>query len=150
MPYDEPSDLIASAESTLDTVALLLGDISEEVSDTPGDWSIAEILNHLLDAEQRYFARVQRLKRETHPRMRVMPAADVTKLTALQAWKAFYELRGRHVSLLRTLKPADWRRSGTLSPGVGKVTIAGIVRHLAAHDATHTAQIARRLSGRPR
>jgi hypothetical protein len=32
---------------------------------------------------------------------------------------------------------------------LGKVTIAGIVRHLAAHDAAHTAQIARRLSGRP-
>jgi uncharacterized damage-inducible protein DinB len=149
MPYDEPADLIASCESTLDTVALLLGDIAEEVPDTPGDWTIAEILNHLLDAERRFFARVRRLKRETNPRMRVMPA-DVTALTALQAWKAFYELRRRHVRLLRTLKAADWRRSGTLSPGVGKVTIAGIVRHLAAHDAAHTAQIARRLSGRPR
>jgi uncharacterized damage-inducible protein DinB len=150
MPYDEPADLIASCESTLDTVALLLGDIAEEVPDTPGDWTIAEILNHLLDAERRFFARVRRLKRETNPRMRVMPDADVTRLTALQAWKAFYELRSRHVQLLRTLKPTDWRRSGTLSPGVGKVTIAGIVRHLAAHDAAHTAQIARRLSGRPR
>ena len=80
--------------------------------------------------------------------MKVMPDADVTKLTALQAWKVFYELRRRHVRLLRSLKPADWHRSGTLSP-LGKVTIAGIVRHVAAHDAAHTAQIARRLSGRP-
>jgi uncharacterized damage-inducible protein DinB len=150
MPYDEPADLIASAEATLDVIALLLGDISEEVPDTPGDWTIAEILNHLYDAERRFFARVRRLKRETNPRMRVMPDVDVTKLSALQAWKAFYELRRRHVQLLRTLKAADWRRSGTLSPGVGKVTIAGVVRHLAAHDAAHTAQIARRLSGRPR
>ena len=150
VPFDEPADLIASFEASLDTIALLLGDIAEEVPDTPGDWTIAEILNHLLDAENRYFARVRRLKRETNPRMRVMPDADLNRLTALQAWKAFYELRRRHVRLLRTLKPADWRRSGTLSPGVGKVTIAGIVRHLAAHDAAHTAQIARRLSGRPR
>jgi uncharacterized damage-inducible protein DinB len=150
MPYDEPADLIASCDATLDTVALLLGDIAEEVPDTPGDWTIAEILNHLLDAERRFFARVHRLKREANPRMRVMPDADVTKLTALQAWKAFYELRRRHVRLLRKLPPSDWRRSGTLSPGVGKVSIAGIVRHLAAHDAAHTAQIARRLSGRPR
>jgi uncharacterized damage-inducible protein DinB len=148
MPYDEPADLIGSAESTLDTIALLLGDISEEVQDTPGSWTIAEILNHLLDAERRYFSRVRRLRREQNPQMKVQPDADVTKLTALQAWKAFYELRRRHVRLLRTLKPAEWRRSGTLSP-LGKVTIAGIVRHLAAHDAMHTAQIARRLSGRP-
>jgi uncharacterized damage-inducible protein DinB len=150
MPYDEPADLIASCEATLDTIALMLGDIAEEVPDTPGDWSIAEILNHLLDAERRFYARVRRLKRETNPRMRVMPDADVTKLTVLQAWKAFYELRRRHVRLLRTLQAKDWRRSGMLSPGVGKVTIAGIVRHLSAHDAAHTAQIARRLSGRPR
>jgi uncharacterized damage-inducible protein DinB len=148
MPYDEPADLIGGAESTLDTIALLLGDISEEVQDTPGSWTIAEILNHLLDAERRYFSRVRRLRREQNPQMKVQPDADVTKLTALQAWKAFYELRRRHVRLLRTLKPAEWRRSGTLSP-LGKVTIAGIVRHLAAHDAMHTAQIARRLSGRP-
>jgi uncharacterized damage-inducible protein DinB len=148
VPYDEPADLIGSAEATLDTIALLLGDISEEVQDTPGFWTIAEILNHLLDVERRYFSRVRRLRREKNPQMKVMPDADVTRLTALQAWKLFYELRRRHVRLLRTLRPAEWRRSGTLSP-LGKVTIAAIVRHLAAHDAAHTAQIARRLSGRP-
>src|SRR5437773_5448767 len=145
MPYDEPADLIGCCEATLDTVALLLGDLSEEVQDTPGAWTIAEILNHLLDAEGRFFTRVRRLRSERHPQMRVMPDADVTLLSALKAWKAFYELRRRHIRLLRTLKPADWRRSGTLSP-VGNVTVAGIVRHLAAHDAIHTAQIARRLS----
>lgn len=149
MPYDEPADLIGSCEATLDTIALLLGDISEEVQDTSDSWTIAQILNHMLDAERRYFSRVRRLRRENKPQMRVMPGVDVTRLSALKAWKAFYELRRRHVRLLRTLKPADWRRSGTLSPGVGKVTIAGIVRHLVVHDATHTAQIARRLSGRP-
>ena len=83
MACDDPADLIASCEATLDVIALLL-----------------------------------------------------------------YKLRRRHVRLLRSLKPAEWRRSGTLSP-LGKVTIAGIVRHVAAHDAAHTAQIARRLSGRP-
>ena len=148
MPYEEPADLIGSAEATLDIIALLLGDISEEVRNTPGTWNIAEILNHLLDAEGRYFARVRRLRRERQPLMKVMPDADVTRLTALQAWKLFYELRQRHIRLLRSLRPGEWRRSGTLTP-LGKVTIAGVVRHMAAHDAAHAAQIARRLSGRP-
>ena len=75
MPYDEPADLIGSAEATLDTIALLLGDIGEEVQDTPGAWTIAEILNHLLDAERRYFSRVRRLRREKNPQMKVMPDA---------------------------------------------------------------------------
>ena len=80
--------------------------------------------------------------------MRILPNPDYTKLSALRAWTNFYELRRRHLSLLRSLKPDEWRRSGTLTH-VGRITIASLVRHMAAHDATHAAQIARRLSGRP-
>jgi uncharacterized damage-inducible protein DinB len=147
MAYDEPDDLIGSCEATLDTLGLLLGDLGEEVAQTPGAWTIAEILNHLLDTEQRYVRRVRRIRREPGPTMRMMPDPDYTKLSVLKAWTQFYELRKRHLKLLRSLKPAEWRRSGTLAP-IGKISIASLVRHMAAHDAMHTAQIARRLSGR--
>ena len=147
MAFDEPADLIGSCEATLDTLGLLLGDLGEEVAETPGAWSIAEILNHLLDTEQRYVGRVRRMRREVRPGMRIMPDPDYRKLSALKAWTRFYELRKRHLRLLRSLEPAEWRRSGTLTP-VGKISIASLVRHMAAHDAMHTAQIARRLSGR--
>ncbi len=148
MPYDEPADLIGSCAATLDTIGLLLGDLGEEVAESPGDWTIAQILNHLLDTESRYIGRVRRMRREDRPAMRMMPDPDYKKLSGLKAWTQFYELRQRHLKLLRSLKPAEWRRSGTLTP-VGKVSIATLVRHMAAHDAMHTAQIARRLSGRP-
>jgi uncharacterized damage-inducible protein DinB len=148
VPYDEAADLIGSCEATLDTIGLLLGDLSEEIAESPGDWSIAQILNHMLDTEHRYIGRVRRMKREDRPAMRMMPDPDYTKLSGLKAWTMFYELRKSHLKLLRSLKPAEWRRSGT-STSVGKVSIAGLVRHMAAHDAMHTAQIARRLSGRP-
>ncbi len=147
MAFDDAADLIGACEATLDTVGLLLGDLGEEVAETKGAWSIAEILNHLLDTERRYIGRVRRMRREARPKMRIMPDPDYTRLTALKAWKQFYELRRRHLRLLRSLKAAEWRRSGTLTP-VGKVSIASLVRHMAAHDAMHTAQIARRLSGR--
>ena len=127
----------------------MLGDLSEEVAESRGDWSIAQILNHLLDTENRYVGRVRRMRREDRPTMKIMTDPDYTKLPALKAWARFYELRKRHLRLLRSLKIAEWRRSGTLTP-VGKISIAGLVRHMAAHDAMHTAQIARRLSGRPR
>jgi uncharacterized damage-inducible protein DinB len=148
MAYDEPADLIGSCEATLDTLGLLLGDISEEVQDTPGSWTIGEVLSHLLDTERRYYGRVGRMRREDRPKMRIMPDPDYKKLSALQAWSLFYELRRRHVRMLRSLKPGEWRRGGTLTP-VGRITIASLVRHMTAHDAMHTAQIARRLSGRP-
>jgi uncharacterized damage-inducible protein DinB len=145
--FDEPADLIASAEASLDTLGLLIGDIKEEIQDSGGSWTIAQILNHLLDTERRYLARIRRVRRERHPRMRVLPAEDYTKLTALKAWTEYYDLRQQQVRLLKRLKPHEWKRSGTLTP-VGRVTITTLVRHLVAHDAAHTAQIARRLSGR--
>jgi uncharacterized damage-inducible protein DinB len=56
--FDEPADLIASCQATLDTLGLLVGDMSEEVQDRSVAWTIAQVLNHLLDTEQRYYARV--------------------------------------------------------------------------------------------
>jgi uncharacterized damage-inducible protein DinB len=146
--FDEPADLIASAEAALDVIGLLMGDIKEEIQESGDAWTIAQILNHLLDTERRYLARVRRVRREHHPRMRVMPDDDYNRLSALKAWTEFYDLRGQHIRLLKRLKPHEWRRSGTLTP-VGRVTIASLVRHLVAHDAAHAGQIARRLTGRP-
>lgn len=147
MAFDETADLIGSCESSLDTLGLLMGDINEEIQDGGDSWTIAQILNHMLDTEQRYLARVRRIRRERHPHMRVMPDEDYTKLPPLKAWTQFYDLRQQQVRQLRRLQPDEWRRSGTLTP-VGRVTITSLVRHLVAHDAMHTAQIARRLSGR--
>ena len=147
MAFDEPADLIGSCEATLDTLGLLVGDMSEEIQDRDGAWTIAQVLNHLLDTERRYYGRVQRMRRELRPKMRIMPDPDYTKLSALKAWSQFYELRHRHLRLLRSLEPAEWRRSGTLSP-IGRISIGTLVRHMAAHDAMHAAQIAKRLSGR--
>jgi uncharacterized damage-inducible protein DinB len=145
--FDEPADLIGSCAASLDTLGLLMGDIKEEIQDAGDSWTIAEILNHLLDTERRYLARVRRVRLERHPHMRVLPNEDYTKLSALKAWTQYYDLRRQQIRQLQRLKPHEWNRSGTLSP-VGRVTIASLVRHLVAHDAMHTAQIARRLSGR--
>ena len=148
MPFDEPADLIGSCEASLDTLGLLVGDMSEEVQDQGDAWTIAQVLSHLLDTEQRYYTRVRRMRKEPKPKMRVMPDPDYTRLNALRAWSQFYELRQRHLRLLRSLRPDEWDREGSLAP-IGDITIASLVRHMAAHDSMHTAQIARRLSGRP-
>jgi len=63
MPFDEPADLIGSCEATLDTLGLLLGDLNEEVDPSDAAWTIAEILNHLVETERRYSGRVQRMRR---------------------------------------------------------------------------------------
>ncbi|MEP6752980.1 MAG: DinB family protein [Candidatus Dormiibacterota bacterium] len=148
MAFDEPADLIGSCEATLDTLGLLIGDMSEEVQDRGSAWTIAQVLNHLLDTERRYYGRVRRIRKEVNPQMRIQPDPDYNRLTALRAWSQLYGLRQRHLKLLRSLKAGEWERSGTLTP-IGDITIASLVRHMAAHDSMHAAQIARRLSGRP-
>ena len=148
MAFDETADLIGSYEAQLDTLGLLIGDLSEEIQDGSAAWTIAEILNHLLDGETRYGNRIRRVRGESKPQMRVMPNADYTRLSALTAWTQLYELRLRNLELLKSLKKSEWKRSGTLTP-VGRVTIESLVRHLVAHNDLHIAQIARRLSGRP-
>ncbi len=147
MAYDEPADLIGSCAATLDTLGLLIGDMSEEVQDRGDAWTIAQILNHLLDTERRFYGRVRRMRKEANPQMRMMPDPDYTRLTALRAWSRFYELRQRHLKLLRSLKADEWNRAGNLTR-IGDITIASLIRHMAAHDSMHAAQIARRLSGR--
>ncbi|HEY8634277.1 MAG TPA: hypothetical protein VIO34_04885, partial [Candidatus Dormibacteraeota bacterium] len=42
MAFDEPADLIGSCEATLDTLGLLIGDMSEEVQDRGRAWTIAQ------------------------------------------------------------------------------------------------------------
>ena len=147
MAFDEVADLIGSCEASLDTLGLLIGDIKEEVQDRGESWTIAEIINHMLETELRYGTRVRRMRRERHPQMRVLPDGDYKKLNVLKAWSEFYEARRANLRLFGQLRPDEWKRSGTLAP-VGRVTIESLVRHLVAHDATHTGQIARRLSGR--
>jgi hypothetical protein len=88
------------------------------------------------------------MRKEVRPQMRMKPDPDYKKLTALRAWSQFYELRQRHLKLLRSLKEDDWNREGNLTT-IGDITITSLVRHMAAHDSMHAAQIARRLSGRP-
>jgi hypothetical protein len=78
MPDDETADLIGSCEATLDTLGLLLGDIGEEVQDSGDSWTIAQILNHLVDFELRHMARVRRMRRETNPRMRAFRTPTTT------------------------------------------------------------------------
>ena len=48
MAFDEAADLIGSCEATLDTLGLLVGDMSEEVQETDDAWTIAEIRSSML------------------------------------------------------------------------------------------------------
>ena len=61
-----------------------------------------------------------------------------------QALGAFLRFREQHITDLAALRPEDWERPGRHEEQ-GEITITNQVIHLVAHDAIHTAQIARQL-----
>jgi len=154
--YDVPSESLTTLRATPAILRRLLAGLSQERAATlrGGDegWSILEVVCHLRDAEERAIERMRTLREADEPRIagydqeawaRERRYAD-DDLQA--ACNAFLEYRRRHIAELEALGPDAWERAG-LHDEQGRVTIASHTLHIAAHDATHLAQIARQYPG---
>lgn len=114
---------------------------------TEGEWSIAEILNHLLVGERNViFPRLQRMLLEEAPAF-PSSATSRTGFAAVPASRdftedlaAFRQVRSRTVELLKRLGEGDWQRIGT-TPTRGTLTIEAYARYLADHDVEHLNQL---------
>jgi uncharacterized damage-inducible protein DinB len=112
----------------------------------PGQWSIAEILAHLSDAEV-----------VGSWRMRLIMGRNGTPISAFDqdVWattfdyanrnpkdslKAFRTLRDNNLALLRSIPNELWENYGMHSER-GKETIAHMVRMFAGHDLNHLRQV---------
>lgn len=145
--YNEKRELIASYRATPQILNALLQDVSDAAAALPPEddgWAIAEIICHLLDAEQRTFERVIRIRDEERPSLAVFPDDDYRGRSAAGTLAAFSSLRTEHVRLLEGLDSGAWSRTG-MHASEGEVSILDLTRHIAAHDAEHLAQIARQL-----
>jgi uncharacterized damage-inducible protein DinB len=112
-----------------------------------GEWSIAEILNHLLVGERDVIRpRLQRMLLAAAPRFpssatsRTGFAAEPTPGDFRADLAAFRHVRNQTVALLRRLGERDWQRIGT-TPTRGTLTIEEYVRYLANHDREHLEQL---------
>jgi uncharacterized damage-inducible protein DinB len=126
-----------------------------------GEWSAAEVLGHLLDAEVTLGFRIRKLAAE--PGAAVVAwdqdrwtdglrhrRADARRLAA-----AYGALRAANVDQVRRLSPAQRRAAGR-HPEYGRLRVDQILTHWAEHDLNHLEQIraalrasrhGRRLSG---
>ena len=112
-----------------------------------GEWSIAEILNHLLVGERDVILpRLQRMLLEEAPRFpssatsRTGFAAEPNPRGLRADLTAFRHVRNQTVGLLGRLGEHDWQRIGT-TPTRGTLTIEDYVRYLANHDHEHLEQL---------
>jgi uncharacterized damage-inducible protein DinB len=112
----------------------------------PGEWSVVEVLAHLLDVELVLGFRVRKTAAE--PRS-VLTAWDQERWTAglrhrradaRHTLAAFTALRADTVALMRRLTPAQRRASGRHAE-YGRIRVDQMVAHVAEHDLNHLQQI---------
>lgn len=114
-----------------------------------GEWSMGEILNHLLVGERDViFPRLQRMLLEEAPTFptsatsRAGFAATPAPREFSEDLAAFRQVRSRTVAFLTGLGagPGHWLRIGT-TPTRGTLTMEAYARYLAEHDLEHLAQL---------
>lgn len=113
----------------------------------PGEWSINEVIGHMIEAEQRGFAgRIQRILAEeqhicqTWDPNQVAEARGDTNKTAVALWQTFAALREQSIALVLALQPEQLTQSGQ-HPAVGELSISALLYEWVYHDRNHFKQI---------
>jgi uncharacterized damage-inducible protein DinB len=140
----EQSDVLTMLRSAPATLTVLVSGLDDEVARRPvGDeWSISEIVAHLVDGERAWFTRIRRMATEDGPLMEMFPNADYSSPSLAESLSGYERDRAQDLDYLESLAPEQWARPGR-HESWGDVDILWAARHLAAHDAEHFAQIAR-------
>jgi uncharacterized damage-inducible protein DinB len=131
----------------LSATPTLLGEIAREAGERawtppkPGEWSIGEIVRHLVEGDRDTFLpRLRRMLAESRPVFAHggRGEGDQADLPTLLA--AFADARRQAVALLRGLDDAGWRREG-VSPSRGPLSVEAYAATMDAHDTEHLRQI---------
>jgi hypothetical protein len=148
--------LLARMERTPDALEALLHGLPDadwRWKPTPADWSVLEVVVHLLEEESLDFgARLEAtLADPGRPWPPYDPAGRVgegrfNERDPLAALREFREERGRTLAWLRGLPAPRW--DAAHAHPSGKTLRAGdLLASWAAHDARHVQQVAKRLHG---
>jgi hypothetical protein len=112
----------------------------------PGKWSVREILAHLADAEIVAGYRMRSVLGEpgcaipAFDQNRWAEAEDYPKRDAKMSLRLFRTLREANLSMLKSLKPEQWKHFGIHSER-GEESIERIAQMMAGHDINHFRQI---------
>ena len=112
----------------------------------PREWSVVEVLAHLLDVEIALSFRVRKAAAEPGSVLtpwdqeRWTPGLRHQRAEPRGTLAAFAALRADTVALLRRLTPAQ-RRAVARHPEYGRLRVDQMVAHVAEHDLNHLQQI---------
>ena len=132
----------------LSTAPAMLRELTSDVTGeqaakppAPGEWSIAEVVRHLVEGDRDTFLpRLRRMVAEPRPLFdKTAPASgDASDLATLVA--AFASARAQVMKILTGLDAAGWLHEG-VSPSRGALTVQAYARSTDEHDTEHLRQI---------
>jgi len=153
--YNLPQELLDALKVMPDTLQGLLSKVSEEQARSAkgGDenWSVAEVVCHLRDADEFTLQRVEAMRDQENPLIIGYDQAALaidrkySEADLKAALDAFVQIRAKLVSTLAALTADQWERGGEHNEN-GRITIFTYMLHIVSHDAIHCAQIARQLT----
>ena len=145
------AELIATLEQTAPALGRVTAGLSDEALDFhsgPGEWSIREILAHLVDDEMYVMRlRLERIVKEDHPHLtphdeQKWYASRNTTRDHLDELLADFGLqRAASLGIIKMLRESDWARQGTQPEYGGAFTAEGWLGNWVEHDTVHLRQI---------
>jgi len=139
-----PAEALAKLESAPAAVSRLIDGLTDEEMDqppAPGEWSIREVLDHLLGAQNLVAFRVGKMLDEDNPSLKAVtvPHADEV-LAPREMFAQFVASRKELVDRLRGIDTLDWWRTG-VHEEFSTVTVVQQASYFAKHDHAHLTQI---------
>ena len=145
---------LAVLEGTIPALTELAASLDNAALDfrtAPDEWSIREILAHLVDDEMYVMRlRVERIVKEDQPHLaphdekRWYATRNTTRDALNQLLADFRIQREASLAMLHMLRDEDWARTGT-QPEYGTFTAEEWLDHWAEHDTVHLEQIEQNL-----
>ncbi len=144
------AELIAALEQTGPALQRLTTGLPDDALDFhpgPGEWSIREILAHLVDDEMYVMRlRMERIIKEDHPHLaphdeqRWYASRNTTRDQLSELLADFSLQRAASLGIIKMLREEDWARQGT-QPEYGTFTAEGWLGSWVEHDTVHLRQI---------
>jgi len=147
--YVEGKDPLAIQRETAGALARLIGGVpAQQLARRPAadKWSIVEILAHLAEDELVTSWRYRQMLEHDRGRLSGFDQDLWARVGAYATWDAgdalalFRLLRNANLRMLDALSPEQWERSGEHAER-GRLNLADLARHMAAHDINHLQQI---------
>lgn len=147
MQNHEIADALAGSQSAISALLGALPDAAARWRPGPAEWSIQEVLGHLIEAEQRGFGgRIRLMLEQTNPQLAdwdpeaVGRARDDNSREMRVMLAEFNALRHEGVALIRRMEPQQLERLAQ-HPYIGSVRVQDLLYEWIFHDCDHLRQM---------